>query len=125
MSRCAGRGRRRVAHALLLWRRMQQIPLSNPSRSFGGGPAAPHLEWFLLTLALASCGAADRLETVHPQGPLMGYKTALDDWQKPEREDEGYSRPDRGVQPIGASGQNSSTRIMEVPMMWPTTKIVI
>ena len=26
---------------------------------------------------------------------------------------------------IGASGQNSSTRIMKVPMMWPTTKIVI
>ena len=29
----------------------------------------------------------------------MAYETALDDWQKPEREDEGYGWPDHSVQP--------------------------
>jgi hypothetical protein len=49
-------------------------------------------------LDLAGCVAPDHLETVHPQGPLVAYETALNDWQKAEREDEGYSRPDHGVQ---------------------------
>jgi Cyclic nucleotide-binding domain len=42
------------------------------------------LELELLVLALTGCNAAGRLETVHSQGPLMRYETALDDWQKPE-----------------------------------------
>ena len=29
----------------------------------------------------------------------MAYETTLDDWQKPEREDEGYGWPDHSVQP--------------------------
>jgi hypothetical protein len=33
-----------------------------------------------LELLVLGCGAAGRLETVHPQGPLMRYETALDDW---------------------------------------------
>ena len=52
----------------------------------------------------------------------MAYETTLDDWQKPEREDEGYGWPDHGLHPYPRVGQYSSTRIMKVPMMWPTTK---
>ena len=34
----------------------------------------------------------------------MAYETTLDDWQKPEREDEGYGWPDHGVQPYRRVG---------------------
>lgn len=43
------------------------------------------------------CFAA--VEAMHAQGPLIGDKTAFQDWQKPEREYERQGRPDHRMQP--------------------------